>query len=189
MGRKPLNILILLVFMLLISFSLWQHYHDKMSQQKNNESPNTNAADNIGTEKGQAAPDFSLTALDGKTVKLSDFRGQKVVLNFWATWCSPCREEMPDLQAFYSKNQDKNLTILAVNMTNQHETLDQVAQFADDYNLTFPIPLDEKNAVGQSYQIMTIPTSFLIDSKGIIHKKILGPVNQAMLSELINEME
>lgn len=122
-----------------------------------------------GLQTGVKAPDFELKTLTGETVKLSQFEGKKVMLNFWATWCPPCKEEMPEMEQFYREKKE-DIVILAVNIDPQFD----VQQFAKEMGVTFPILLDEDDSVNKMYQILTIPTTFFIDEKGIIRSKYLG---------------
>ncbi|WP_117169463.1 peroxiredoxin family protein [Paraliobacillus sediminis] len=140
----------------------------------------------IGIEVDNIAPDFQLETLDGETVKLSDYRGQRVMLNFWATWCPPCRAEMPDMEAFYQAN---DVAIVAVNLTETEANLTDVNDFKEDFNLSFPIFLDEKNEVATTYQIRPIPSSYMIDSKGIIRYKALGALNYEMMVAEFEKMQ
>ncbi|WAA13532.1 TlpA disulfide reductase family protein [Fervidibacillus halotolerans] len=144
------------------------------------------------TEKaavGYLAPDFELTTLDGKTVRLSDYRGKKLIVNFWASWCPPCRSEMPHMQAFYEKQNQNQIEILAVNLTTKDDGIEKVQQFVSDFGLTFPIPSDEEGKVGKIYPSVSIPTSYFIDSKGIIRGKIVGPMDQETMKKMIKHME
>lgn len=134
--------------------------------------------------EGAEAPDFELNTLDGKTIKLSDYRGKKVILNFWATWCPPCKAEMPHMQNFYEENKDKGVEILAVNLTNMDKGTEEVQKFVSDYGLTFTIPLDEEGVAGTTYQAFTIPTSYILDENGVIIKKIVGPMDENMMRDL-----
>ncbi|MGJ7921153.1 peroxiredoxin family protein [Neobacillus sp. LXY-4] len=122
-----------------------------------------------GLEVGNTPPDFELKTLTGETAKLSDYKGKKVMLNFWATWCPPCKAEMPEMQKFYEANKD-NVEILAVNM----DTNNDVAGFVQNTGLTFPILLDETNEVNKNYQIVSIPTTFFIDENGVITYRFTG---------------
>jgi peroxiredoxin len=140
-------------------------------------------------KEGKAAPDFELTTLEGETVKLSDYQGKKVILNLWATWCPPCQAEMPHMQNFYKKNKDNGIEILAVNLTSMDNGRATIKQFVDDFGLTFQIPLDEDGSIGRQYQAVSIPTSYMIDTKGIISKKIVGPMDEAMMENLTKAME
>ncbi|WP_067725298.1 peroxiredoxin family protein [Oceanobacillus damuensis] len=139
------------------------------------------SADNEGTEIGNKAPDFELMSMTGETVKLSDYTGQRVMLNFWTTWCPPCREEMPDMQRFY---EDKEAVILAINLTDMEKNRTQVTEFAGEYGLTFPILMDEAGEVSTLYRISPIPTTYMVDSKGIIRHKAYGAMDyERMVSE------
>ncbi|KAB2329748.1 redoxin domain-containing protein [Cytobacillus depressus] len=131
-----------------------------------------------GLNVGLTAPDFELKTLEGKTVKLSDFRGKKVMLNFWATWCPPCKAEMPAMQKFNEESGDK-IVILAVNIDPEYD----VAGFAKQMNIHFPILLDEKDEVNKTYKILTIPTTFFINEKGMIAHKHLGAMTIEMMRE------
>ncbi|HEY2420131.1 MAG TPA: TlpA disulfide reductase family protein [Neobacillus sp.] len=142
----------------------------------------------VGINQGDIAPDFELSTPDGESLKLSDFRGQKVIVNMWATWCPPCRVEMPDMQKFYEKYKDENATIIAVNMTSSEKSLDSIPNFLDEFGITFPVVLDEHNKVGEIYQVYALPTSLIIDSKGIIQQKISGPMNYEMMEKFVSEI-
>ncbi|MNO22599.1 Thiol-disulfide oxidoreductase ResA [compost metagenome] len=142
----------------------------------------------IGINQGNIAPDFELNTPDGESLKLSDFRGQKVIVNMWATWCPPCRVEMPDMQKFYEKYKDDNATIIAVNMTSSEKSLDSIPNFLDEFGITFPVALDEQNKVGEIYQVYALPTSLIIDSQGIIQQKVTGPMNYEMMEKFVSEI-
>ncbi|MDT0161182.1 MULTISPECIES: peroxiredoxin family protein [Bacillaceae] len=136
-------------------------------------------------EEGAVPPDFELTTLAGETVRLSDYKGQKVILNFWATWCPPCKAEMPHMQKFYEENKDKDVEILAVNLTNADNGTKAIESFVQEYGLTFPIPLDQDGQLGVQYQVFSIPTSYIIDTNGVVSKKIIGPMDEEMIKNLV----
>ena len=141
---------------------------------------------------GFTAPDFELTGLDGKVVTLSDYRGKVVFLNFWATWCPPCKAEMPAIQKLTSVYPPEQVAILSVNATNQ-DNLADIQTFVADYGLTFPILLDLDGNINRTYQIQALPSSFFIDAEGQIQKVIYGgPLSEAMLraeiSRLVEEL-
>jgi peroxiredoxin len=140
----------------------------------------------VGLGIGQIAPDFELTTLEGEIVKLSDFKGQRVMLNFWATWCPPCRAEMPDMQKFY---ENKDVEILAVNLLETESNPDNVQEFIGDFGLTFTIPLDEGSAVANRYQVAAYPTSYMIDSNGRIQFKALGAMNYDFMVQEFEKMQ
>lgn len=145
---------------------------------------------NEGIGKGDSAPNFTLTTLDGKEVSLADYKGKKVVLNFWATWCPPCKAEMPHMQNYYEdKAEQENVEILAVNLTSSDVGLDKVKAFQEDYALSFPIPLDEEGVVGETYQAITIPTTYMIDTTGTIQNKIVGPMDEQMLTDYVSNLK
>lgn len=148
--------------------------------------PNAGSAAEI--KQGYPAPDFKLNTLDGKIVQLSDYKGKKVILNFWASWCSPCKTEMPVMENFFQENKDKDIVLLSVNLTKEDQSKKAVKQFADRLHLTFPIPLDEKGEVSDLYQVMTIPTTYFIDAEGILQQKVIGPLNKDLITQLLKEM-
>ncbi|MFD2760265.1 redoxin domain-containing protein [Lentibacillus juripiscarius] len=143
-------------------------------------------ANSFGLQVGKKAPDFELETLDGKQVALSDYRGQRVMLNFWATWCPPCRAEMPDMQKFY---ENKDVEILAVNLTSSESSRSDVPNFVDEFDLTFPILMDENNNAGTTYQIQPIPSSYMIDSEGRIQYKALGAMNYERMVQEFEKMK
>ena len=143
-------------------------------------------SDVIGIRKGELAPDFELETLDGETVKLSDFKGQRVMLNFWATWCPPCRAEMPDMQKFQA---DKDVQVLAVNLLETESNPDVVQEFIDELKLTLTVPMDEVSAVSNEYEIMAYPTSFMIDSNGRIQFVVMGALNYDFMVQQFEMMQ
>ncbi|THE14232.1 TlpA family protein disulfide reductase [Bacillus timonensis] len=143
----------------------------------------------VGISDGQLAPDFTLKTINGEEMKLSAFRGKKVILNYWASWCPPCKAEMPHMQEFYEENKESNVVLLSVNLTTAEKKGSDVAKFVEDYELTFPVMLDEKGDIGQTYQAYAIPTSYLIDTKGVVRKKIVGPMDKEMMNGLINSVK
>ena len=143
-------------------------------------------SDEIGLERGKIAPDFEVTTLDGEQAKLSDFRGGRVMLNFWATWCPPCRAEMPDMQKVYD---EEDVTILAVNMTGTESGEDVVAEFVDDFELTFPILMDETSDIMNTYEIQAYPTTYMIDSDGRIQFVALGAMNHEQMLQFLSDMD
>lgn len=144
----------------------------------------------FGIKKGQMAPDFTLETITGETITLSQLRGKKVLLNFWATWCPPCKEEMPDLQNYYERYaKEENVEIIAVNLTFKQNSIEDVRLFAKSYDLTFPIPLLHEEALSlEKYQVLTIPSSFMIDTEGRIQRQIIGPLNEETIQQYLSEI-
>jgi len=123
-----------------------------------------------GSSTGDLAPDFDLKNLDGNTFSLTDYWGRPILLNFWATWCGPCRYEMPFLQQIYEEWQD-SVIILTINL---RESPEKIEQFLKEYELTFPVLLDIDDDVSRNYYITAIPTTFFIDEYGVIQAKQVG---------------
>ena len=143
-----------------------------------------------GLALGETAPDFELETLEGETAKLSDYRGKKVILNFWTTWCPPCRAEMPHMQDYYDQNaKEDNVEILAVNLTTADHGMEKITSFVSEYGLAFPILLDAEGDMGTVYQAVTIPTSYILDTEGRVRNKFVGPMDQATIEELIGKIE
>ena len=133
---------------------------------------------------GSLAPDFTLATLDGGVVTLSKLRGRPVLINFWASWCTACRAEAPELQQLHTEYQEQGLVILGINVTPQ-DTLANAQAYIDEFKITFPIPMDEQGKVTQAYRVPGLPTSFFIDPKGIIRNVIMGQIShQTMLESL-----
>ncbi len=146
-------------------------------------------AANEGLNKGEQAPDFELTTLEGEPIRLSELKGKKVILNFWATWCPPCKAEMPHMQNFYEDYAEtENVEIVAVNLTSGDREA-SVEEFVKDYGLTFPIPMDVEGEVGQKFQAVTIPTSYIIDTNGMIQHKIVGPMDETMIEDFVSNIK
>jgi len=139
----------------------------------------------IGLKKGNTAPDFILESLDGEKRKLSDYRGKKVMLNLWATWCPPCREEMPDMQAFYEQYQSDDMEILAVNLTSSEKSMENIESFVHKNGLSFPVLLDPDDHVSSRYDVFQIPTTYILNADGEIEQKIVGPMNLEIMEQLM----
>lgn len=130
---------------------------------------------------GHPAPDFSLTTTSGETFKLSDLRGKPVVLNFWATWCPPCRAELPEMQAA-SQRLAGQVAIVGVD---QAEAPADVQAFAEKLGITYPIPLDKNADASRLYAVRSLPTTFFIDRSGTIRQIQIGAVTEATLAQLL----
>jgi peroxiredoxin len=121
------------------------------------------------------APDFTLTNLDGKEVSLSDYRGKVVLLNLWATWCPPCRSEMPSMQELYERFPREDFTILAVAAPNPpRETRQKIEEFISNGSYTFPVLLDNSHSVYRRYGSGSVPTSWIVDPDGNLAARLVG---------------
>jgi len=143
-------------------------------------------------QKGFLAPDFTLKAMDGDPITLSSLRGKVVLVNFWASWCPPCQQEIPAMEKIYRQYENKGFVILAVNSTLQ-DTLADVADLLNDKEVSFPVLLDNDGKVTDKYQIQSLPTSFFINQEGMISQVVIGgPMSevsiQTEVEQLLQEM-
>ena len=129
-----------------------------------------------------AAPELTLTDLSGKAVSLKDHLGSVVLVNLWATWCPPCKEELPSLQAFYEKHKENGFVLIGID---QEETLDVVAPFVAEYRLTFPVWLDEHYLAERVFKTSSLPTSFVIDRGGTVRLTWVGGVDKEFLEKYV----
>ncbi len=123
---------------------------------------------------GMTAPDFSLPDLQGKAQRLSDYRGKVVFLNFWATWCKPCKEEMPSMQVLWENLKNQDFMLLAVSMDRVTTTKD-IPSFVESLKLSFPILTDSWGQTDKRYKLMGVPESYIIDQNGVLREKVIGP--------------
>jgi thiol-disulfide isomerase/thioredoxin len=174
MSRTPLSSWIFISILLLSIGIVWIWFSAAP--------PGTTTQGDIpAPQKGFLAPDFQLETFDHETYRLSDLRGKPVLINFWASWCPPCRSEMPAIQKVYDEYRDQGFEVLAVNSTHQ-DNLGDAITFAQIRRLTFPILLDRNGSVGNLYEIRSLPTTFFVDSEGIIQDVVIGgPMAEALL--------
>ena len=133
---------------------------------------------------GMVAPDFDLPTLDeNKKLKLSDYRGKVVFLNFWATWCKPCKEEMPSMQVLYKHFEKDGLVILAVSI-DRVTTKKDIPPFVSALGLTFPVLVDSWGQTDKRYKLMGVPETYIIDQQGILREKVIGPRDWTRLDSL-----
>ncbi|KZL91481.1 TlpA family protein disulfide reductase [Clostridium magnum] len=170
------------------------NYDTKDTQSSSNKS-NTNSSSNkptaelVGINQDSIimkATDFKLKDLNGNELSLNDLRGKKVFLNFWATWCPPCKAEMPEIEKLYQETKNSDLVILAVDIG---EPLSDVKTFIDQNNYNFKVLLDSNQKVAAQYGISAIPTSFFIDKEGNIISKHTGPMNTDQMKEYIKGLD
>lgn len=162
---------------------------DSTTEKDSTSDTDTSSDNDSSTDEGAtdkiAALDFKLKDLDGKEVSLNDFKGKKVFLNFWASWCPPCKAEMPDIEKVYQETKDSDLVILAVNVG---ESRDTAKSFLDDNNYNFAALLDSDQSVARQYNITGIPTSYFIDTEGNIVKTKIGPMTLEEMKSYISEL-
>jgi peroxiredoxin len=127
---------------------------------------------------GRAAPDFRLTRLDGEDLRLSDLRGKVVIVNFWASWCAPCREEMPEFVRLYDEKRGQGLEIVAVDL---QEAEGPVRDFVDLFGMTFPILFDRSGEVARTYNVRGLPVTLILDREGVVRATRYGPVTPDFL--------
>jgi peroxiredoxin len=138
--------------------------------------------------KGHLAPDFSLETPAGRKIALYNLRGQAVLVNIWATWCPPCRAEMPAIQRYYQQYKGQGLIVLGVNSTVQDNPL-EIVPFINEYKLTFPILLDETGQLGSKYDLHSLPSSYFINRDGTIYDVVIGgPMSDALLRTNIEKI-
>lgn len=133
-------------------------------------------------EVGFPAPEFDLVDTEGKRVRLSDYRGQPVFVNFWATWCPPCKAEMPEIQKLQREMPD--LVILGVDLGNTERSPQAVDAYMKGLGYTWRVPFDSDGRVSNAYGVISIPTSFFIDTEGIIRAKFIGPMSLPLMKDL-----
>lgn len=131
-------------------------------------------------DAGHPAPDFVIHLPDGSSTSLAAYRGRPVVINFWATWCPPCRLEMPELVRAYERYQDQGLVVLAINDAEAH---DQVAAFVQEFGLPLPVIIDPQGEVMRAYKTNALPSTFFIDRRGVVRVRWIGVLTPDVLEQ------
>lgn len=170
--------LFITIAILLLGLSLYIVHSPENAQ---NDVTSSDSESNYGK-----APDFTLVDLNGKEVSLSDFKGKKVFLNFWVTWCPPCKAEMPEIEKVYQETKDSDLVILAVEIGESKNT---VSTFISDNDYNFKVLLDQDETAAASYGFSAIPTSYFIDEKGNIVDKRTGGMSYDEMKEYIEKLK
>ena len=153
--------------------------------------PQAASAQSKGTPSSASAPDFSLPALDGKTVKLSDYRGKVVILNFWASWCPPCKQEMPELEIASREFSKKgNAILLGINVTDGfRETEAKARAYIQRNNFTMSVLLDRQLSVSNYYRAASLPTTVILGTDGGEVTRIVGPTTYTNLNNIVNKIQ
>lgn len=144
-----------------------------------------------GVEVGDPVPAYSAPDLSGREVAFADYLGDVVLINVWATWCGPCRVEMPSIQASYERYRDRGFTVLAVSIDAGRGYGEKVADFVDEYGLQFPILLDPDGRITRLLRTVGVPETFVLDREGRIVKRLIGAsdwdseANRALIEELL----
>lgn len=178
--KKLLSNLVWILIFVLILYGINSYRKINLTQFN---SANQNIV--IKNSKNIAAPNFTLTTIDGKTISLIDLKGKNVYINFWATWCPPCKLEMPEIEKLYKDAKDSDLVILAVNLGEDNKT---VTNFMKNKNYHFITLLDSKQAVADLYNVTSIPTSYFIDKNGNLVSGIKGPLFLPQMKLYIHQL-
>jgi peroxiredoxin len=142
----------------------------------------------VGVELGRPAPDFTLSTLEGDFLSLADYQGQPVLINFWASWCPPCRLEMPDLVETYETHKDEGFVILAVDLTFQ-DSIRNVEAFVKEFGMTFPVLLDHDSVVTNGlYRLLGLPMSVFVNREGIVTRIHIGAMTGEQVDEFVAEI-
>lgn len=181
------RLVIALAVMVLLGGLIYKGYEEYMANRATGNDSSLVVADGSealgGLDVGQVAPDFELDSTTGESVRLASFRGQMVVVNFWASWCPPCREELPELIEF---SEATGTPVLGVNVTkNEKRGRTDVDAFLKEVPVDFPVLLDEDATVEKLYRVVALPTTYVIDEDGVIVAKQVGPVDGKWLNESI----
>jgi peroxiredoxin len=148
----------------------------------------TSLSDTAAPRQGFLAPDFSIESSNGETISIGAQEGKVLLVNFWTSWCPPCRAEMPAIQRVYQEYQDDGLVVLAINATNQDNIADVISFIAEN-GLSFPILFDRDGEISRKYNLYSLPTSYFIDQDGIIRDVVIGgPMAEALLRTRIEDL-
>lgn len=175
----------ILVFLLVIGAVAYSFYDSVIRPSGQAAEPGQAMSISTGLHRNQLAPDFALQDLQGNAVALSNFRERKVIVNFWASWCPPCRAEMPHMQRFYEKHGSDDIVLLSVNLTSLEKSDAEAKKFADKTGITFPIALDADGAVLDLYNVRAYPTTYVIDERGVTQDIIVGPMTTDFMETLL----
>lgn len=203
MNKIVKYILITLAFVGVFVLAIWGYRNlDKIytpdgDQFATSDTEEPTSGESEPTESGESgepadpvdlAPDFTVYDADGNEVKLSDFFGRPIVVNFWATWCSPCKREMPSFERMYEKY-GEDVVFLMVNLTDGYQdTVKKASDFVEKNGYTFPVYFDTKYDAAITYAVNSIPMSLFIDARGEISRSHVGMISESVLEARIGEI-
>lgn len=184
--NRPSSIWIVVILVIGLG---WYGYYRHLQSNSPPELTAPNTSSSQGATKGKTAPEFALQDLQGHNINLSDYRGKVVILNFWASWCPPCKAEMPELnQAALGFAQGNEAVLLTVNLTDgSRETAAKARQYISDNNYSMTVLLDTGGKAANAYGITSIPTTFVIDKNGIIQNRFSGGTTQSALEGYVKQ--
>jgi cytochrome c biogenesis protein CcmG/thiol:disulfide interchange protein DsbE len=175
----------LVVIVVIAGAIVWLQAPDSPSDRRTARADEPLESDSAAPQEGSAAPPIRLTTLEGEDVSLSDYLGKLVVLNFWATWCGPCREEMPLFEQAQQHYGSDNIVVLAVNVREGSGT---VRPFVERFALTYPILLDERGSVARRYRVRSFPTTYFIGRDGTVEGRRVGAYTHRVLFGRIDQL-
>ncbi|WP_054955991.1 TlpA family protein disulfide reductase [Paenibacillus dakarensis] len=175
------NWIAIVILLGLVSWGIYDYSNKQETGQTGTNNVTVDHSIEEGLKIGNRAPQFTLETKDGEPVKLSDYAGQTVFLNFWASWCPPCKVEMPYMQDFYEEYKDKDMVILSVNMAHLEKNSDDASAFLDEVGVTFPVAYDSRGVVTDQYQIVAYPTTYVINAQGVITDRFQGAIDHSMM--------
>jgi thiol-disulfide isomerase/thioredoxin len=178
--RRPRILWLILLALLAIVIGWWF-----LSNQASSFVHRTSTSTEEATEDFGPPIEFSIQDLEGEPVQLSDYRGKVVLVNFWATWCAPCRDEMPILQDYYLDHRDDGFVLVAVNVSNRPE---EVVAYIEEAGYIFPIWLDPPGNILIDLRVNGLPASLLVDAQGHLRKKWIGPLSPQLLDSEVSPL-
>lgn len=193
---KKIRLLALVVLLPLLLFGAYMLYNELMDKYAPEtivaETETAEVAENADAEAATApvelAPDFTVYDIDGNAVKLSDFIGKPVVINFWATWCGPCKTELPWFDQLHTRF-GRDVEFLMVNLTDgQRDTKESVSGFVADNGYGFPVYYDTDSSAGISYNVSAIPVTVFIDANGEVTRTVTGVISEKLLTNMVIKM-